>query len=175
MKLIFNKNGFLSIVFLSILLTSIWGCYTSFQHPNIDNPKWGRIQISDDCSECHAQNRYEAPVLPNAAAQDFNWQFYAASPWWQDEMSLDGASVSGGPESTGPRSVIDGDRSYNPPLSASPAAPVQSLGKSGSQESSGDSSSKDDRRSVGRRTHTTSDSQTETEKNRSTRSRRSED
>lgn len=155
-----------------IFIFSLWGCYTSFQHPDIKDAKWGAVQFSDDCMECHSQTRYSAPVLPRAAEQDYNWRFYSSSPWWQDEMEVDSAPVTGAPEPTGARSRGGGGEFASPPLAPTSAAPVQSLGKSTSNGDAKESTPKDNRRSVGRRTTTTSDSKADAGKKRASRSRR---
>jgi len=161
-------------LFSLVFMLSLWGCYTSFQHPDIKDAKWGAVQVSDDCRQCHNQSRYSASVLPKSAERDYNWQFYSSAPWWQDEMAVDAAPVAGGPETTGPRNRNGSGEFSAPPVTPIPAAPVQSLGKSTSNESSNDSASKDKRRSVGRRTTTTSDSKAGAGNKRGSRSRRKE-
>jgi hypothetical protein len=176
MTSLISKNRLVYIFLTPIFLSSLWGCYTAFQHPPINDPKWGEVQVSDDCSECHSQNKYAAPILPISGDQDFNWQFFAVSPWWQDEMNFnDGTSVSGLPEPTGPRHSGGGGYISNPPLTPIPPAPVQSLGKSGADDTNDSESKKDRRRSVGRRRQTTSDSSSDSEEKRGDRSRRSEE
>jgi len=165
-------NRQLFIVAAFILVLSLTGCYTSFHHPEINNPKWGRVQISDDCSECHAQTRYEEPFLPNGASGDVNWQFYSASPWWQDELDIGGIPVSSVPQQTGPRNVRGSDHSSNPPMIPAGSTPVQSLGKSNAGDTGAAAEKKDTRRRVGRRNDTTSDSNSDNAPKRSSRSRR---
>lgn len=168
------KTSVIFYLFGGVFIFSLWGCYTAFQHPNIKDAKWGAVQVSDDCRECHSQRRYSAPVLPRAAEHDYNWQFYSSSPWWQDEMTVDAAPVTGAPETTGPRNSNGAANFGNPPVTPIPASPVQSLGKSTSDGAASESKSKDNRRSVGRRTTTTSDSKSDDGAKRGGRSRRSE-
>lgn len=169
-----KTSGYIYIVLVPFLLLSLWGCYTSFQHPPIDDPQWGSVRISDDCGECHNQQKYAAPILPDGAQHDAKWNFYSSSPWWQDNWSY-GNDFIAGPETTGPRMPGGGGGYSDSPAVPIPPAPAQSLGKSSADESNESGEKKDNRRSVGRRTHTTSDSNSsEAPQRGDKRSRRSE-
>ncbi len=164
-------------IFAAVLLFSVYGCYTSFQHPPVNDSKWGTVRISDDCSECHTQNQYTTPILPDAAQKDLNWQFYSASPWWGDEMMPDASTAYDAPEPTGPRHATDNTGWVTTPAAPMPSSPVQSLGKSGASAGDGQNgdAAKDGRRSVGRRKVVTSGSEGASSEKRTTRSRRNED
>ncbi len=143
---------FLLLVFLT------HGCYTAFTHPPVNENKWGEIYVTDDCLECHDSSRYSAPILPESAQSDFNWQFYSASPWWQDEDTII-ANEASEPSGTGPRDF----NNYVPQTAAPVAMPVQgggSLGKSNASDNNSESqqNASEPKRSVGRRSHTTSSS-----------------
>ncbi|MBN1479756.1 hypothetical protein JXA70_05755 [candidate division KSB1 bacterium] len=161
----------LLIIFAVVLIFSVHGCYTSFTHPPINDPRWGTVHYSDDCSECHDHSRYTPPVLPAAAEQDNYWQFYSGSAWWQDEYAV-GAGVAADPdEQTGPRAVT------STPLAPAPVAmPVQgttqSLGKKSAAAQQNETETPK-KRTVGRRTHTSPSTETTTDsKKSSSRSRR---
>lgn len=156
----------LIILFLFILVVFLThGCYTAFTHPPVNENGWGEVYVSDDCLECHDTDRYSTTVLPESAQDDFNWQFYSGSAWWQDEETIN-TSVAPEPSGTGPRNV-----SYTPQSAAPVAMPVQgggSLGKTNASEQDTDNQQKSTpQRSVGRRSHTTSSSSQESSPTRS--------
>jgi hypothetical protein len=156
----------------TILFLSMHGCYTTFSHPPVPDSKWGQVRIGDDCAECHDQSLHNRPVLPAAAEGDESWQFYSATPWWQDEAQAANYSAEP-PETTGPRSFGE-TSSYNAPSTVPVNAPaVQTLEKSSADQKSGEASgSTDDRRSIERRTDTTSSPEKSSDKRDASRTRR---
>ncbi len=135
------------------LVFTCYSCYTSFTHPPINDARWGEVYVNDDCLECHDSNRYSSTILPDAAQNDYNWQFYSGSAWWQDEQSIE-AGIANDPDvGTGPRSI-----SHTPTSAAPVAMPVQSgstsLGKSSATEETEQKSP--NKRSIGRRSNSTS-------------------
>jgi hypothetical protein len=162
------------IVLGLFLLTAFWmhGCYTAFRHPPINEHSWSEIVVTDDCLECHEENRYSTPVLPESAENDFNWQFYSGSAWWQDEGAIV-ADDAPEPSGTGPR---DFGNSYTPQSVQPVAMPVQSAGSLGKSTVSDENdenkqSVSSPTRSAGRRSHTTSSSSSQ-EDNSEKRSRK---
>jgi hypothetical protein len=156
-----------------VLFFSIHGCYTTFSHPPVPDSKWGQVRMGDDCAECHEQSLHNQPVLPASAEGDYSWQFYSATPWWQDEKSMPAGNIAEPPETTGPRS-FGNTPSYDAPSTVPVNGPaVQTLGKSSADEkkSSEASDSADDRRSVERRTDTTSTPEKSSDKADSSRTR----
>lgn len=168
--MVMEKRRIAPILFV-IVLVSVHGCYTSFTHPPTNDPRWGAVQFSDDCTECHDHGRHAPPVLPAAAAQDDHWRFYSGSAWWQDEYSV-GMGVAADPDDrTGPRTVTD------TPMAPAPVAmPVQGAVQSLGKESATDQQNSEEaapQRSVGRRSHTSPTSETTSDsKKTSSRSRR---
>jgi hypothetical protein len=156
----------------AVLFFSIHGCYTTFSHPPVPDSKWGQIRMGDDCAECHEQSLHNQPVLPASAEGDYSWQFYSATPWWQDETSMPAGNSGEPPETTGPRSFGE-TSSYGAPSTVPVNGPaVQTLGKSSADEKSSEASgSADDRRSVERRTDTTSTPEKSSDKADSSRTR----
>lgn len=156
------------ILLFFLFIVFFLGCYTSFTHPPITDAQWGAVRTSDDCTECHANHQFAAPVLPQAAQDDYNWQFYSGSAWWQDEYTVGGGVAVQPDNRTGPRTM-----SSTPMTPAPVAMPVQggtqSLGK---KSASSESEKKDEnKRSIKRRTNTTKSSDT-SEKKAASRSRR---
>lgn len=153
-----------SISLFAVLGIAMHGCYTSLQHPPVPDHSWGQVRVSDDCLECHDQHpQTNQAFLPQAAQQDYNWQFYYDSPWWQDESVIGvDPDVAFPPERTGPRSF--GSSSTVPggmPATVPSAVPsTRSLGKSSAdaEDTSDTSSEESSKRSFGRRQPTTSES-----------------
>lgn len=162
-------SNFVNLFLIILLIFLSHGCYTAFTHPPVNKTQFGDIYISDDCLECHETTPYSATVLPQSAQNDYNWQFYSGSAWWQDEETISINNAVDPASGTGPRSA-----SYTPTTAAPVAMPVQggtSLGKkSASDESSNQSQTTERKRSDGRRTNTTSSSNSE--ENSSSRSGR---
>jgi len=162
------------IPFIVLVGIALHGCYTSLQHPPVPDHAWGQVRVSDDCLECHDPHpQTRQAFLPRAAQQDYNWQFYYDSPWWQDESAI-GADpdVALPPERTGPRSF--GSSSTVPggmPATVPSAVPsTRSLGKSNA-EAEDTTSEESSKRSFGRRQPTTSESK-DSDDSESKRSRR---
>lgn len=157
--------------FSGIIALSIHGCYTTFSHPPIPDSEWGAVRINDECRECHQQTRFREAIVPAAAEHDDSWLFYSGSPWWQDEPEPTAFSAEP-PETTGPRS-FGSSSSYEAPATAPYAMPtVQTLGKSGADESEAEPSQpKDERRSFERRSdaRSTADSSGNSDASRSRR------
>ncbi|HPG39778.1 MAG TPA: hypothetical protein PLP19_13520 [bacterium] len=84
------------------------GCYTSFTHPLVDS-QGKRINrsnsgIAGSCSECHADGTLQAgSVLPAAVENDYDWQFYTNSAWWQDEFDFFPVNATESADPTGAR------------------------------------------------------------------------
>ena len=96
---------------LALLLAGsalISGCYTSFTHPVLDS-QGNRIHrstsgIAGGCAECHTDGMLQAgSVLPAAVENDYNWQFYSNSAWWQDEFDFFPVNASESLDPTGAR------------------------------------------------------------------------
>ena len=144
-------------IFLPIALL-FFDCYTSFTHPPIKQSEWGNVRVSDDCTECHNSQRFAAPILPRSAEQDYSWQFYSGSAWWEDDYSASGVAVS--PDNTtGPRTVSP--TQIAPAPVAMPVQGGQSLGK---QSAPAETEKKtDNKRTINRRSNTSSSSDTSKE------------
>lgn len=157
----------------TVLSLSMHGCYTTFSHPPVADSKWNQVRMSDDCTECHEKPLDNQPVLPASAEDDYSWQFYSTTPWWQDEASISSGYVAEPPETTGPRS-FGGTSSYDAPATIPVNAPVvQTLDKSSADETSAEApAATDDRRTFERRTDTSSSSEKSSDNSDVSRTRR---
>ncbi|MBN2411969.1 hypothetical protein JXQ31_09785 [candidate division KSB1 bacterium] len=142
-------------LFLGWLLFTT-ACYTSFTHP-VNTSDGQRIDTSDiyiidNCSDCHQVTQFSCgTILPEAAQNDYSWQFWAKSAWWQDNFDFYPVDVVKNPESTLPR--YQSDDTYDPiPIPAPLPVPAPgSLGKTNTDSEPKDTQKKDNRRSFDRR------------------------
>ena len=130
----------LAIIFLQI------NCYTTFRHPIIETntSSYYEVRINDDCMECHQTYPGTLAILPNAAIQDYNWQFYSHGAWWEDVVSY----TSGGYENYLPPT---GSRLPNPPHGPEGSINVPGPGPKVSKPVAGDGEKADSEKDDGRR------------------------
>ncbi len=151
------------IAFTAFLLQ---GCYVGFRHPDVKDHKWGEVSHMDDCAQCH-KNWQPEPVLPDGAADDGWWDFYARSAWWQENAADDFFGSSPIPPTVG----RPGTRSSNSPMIQPPVTTSSgSSGSLGKSNTKNEDASIDRKRSSGSRRSTT---QNEGRSGRSRSSRRS--
>jgi hypothetical protein len=141
------------------LLSSFFACYTSIKHPQVTSQSQyfshEDINVVDNCAECHSNTLNASAILPAAAYDDQNWQFYSASAWWQDGVYIQPQRPDSYVSPTGPRLRGDNPNSSNRAVRTS-APPGPSLGKVVTEQAKDatEEEEKDNRRNFQRRKET---------------------
>jgi len=168
----------LALLFICWLLF-LTGCYTSFKHPvktsdgqRIDTSD---IYIIDNCSDCHQATQFSSgTILPEAAQDDYDWQFFTKSTWWQDSFDFYPVNSGENPESTMPRNRQGhyNDQSLIPAPMPVPEPVPGSLGKKPADTESNETEQKDNRRDFIRRQQADKDSDNSSGNSRSSNRKR---
>lgn len=141
----------ISIFILALIAFAFQACYVAFQHPQVEEYKWGQVQHNDDCRDCH-QDFYAESVLPDAAVDDNWWDYYSNSAWWEEKDLSDFMGSDPAPAAGTGNSVLPG--SYGPSTPAWNPGAVTTSGSSLGKKTTNESDNESSKRSSGSRRST---------------------